>query len=117
MARARILWCRQFRHLRDLRKLVDQAAEPVASSDADVVLRRRGRDLGVGWLLAEGSVRPVGVVVIDVLAEGVVQMSPAGDEDAVGALAPGGGDPPLADRAGPRRRRRPVQMIGTDVCG
>ena len=69
---------------RDLRILVDQATEPVASSDADVVLRRRGGDLAVGWSLAEGPVRPVGVVVIDVLAEGVVQMSPAGDEDAVG---------------------------------
>jgi len=48
-------------------------------------------------------VRPVGVVVIDVLAERVVQMSPAGDENAVGALAPRAGDPPLADRVRPRR--------------
>ena len=47
--------------------------------------------------------RPVGVVVIDVLAERVVQMSPAGDENAVGALAPRAGDPPLADRVRPRR--------------
>jgi hypothetical protein len=39
--------------------------------------------------------RPVGVVVIDVFAEGVVEVSPVGDEDAVGALAPGAGDPPL----------------------
>src|ERR1039457_5241427 len=82
---------------RDLRILVDQATEPVASSDADVVLRRRGGDLAVGWSLAEGPVRPVGVVVIDVFAEGVVEMSPAGDEDAVGALAAGAGDPALAD--------------------
>src|ERR1017187_368907 len=60
----------------------------------------------VGWLLAEGPVRPVGVVVVDVFAEGVVQVSPAGDEDAVGALAPRGGDPPLADRVRPRRLDR-----------
>src|ERR1019366_1695194 len=58
-----------------------------------------GRGLGpaAGWFLAEGPVRPVGVVVVDVFDEGVVEVSPAGDEDAVGALAPGAGDPPLAD--------------------
>jgi hypothetical protein len=33
------------------------------------------------------------VVVIDVFAEGVEEMSWAGDEDAIGALAPGAGDP------------------------
>jgi len=48
-------------------------------------------------------VRPVGVVVIDVFAEDVVEMPPAGDENAVGALAPGAGDPPLADRVRLRR--------------
>jgi hypothetical protein len=58
---------------RDLRILVDQAAQPIASSDACVVAG--GCDVGsaVGWSLAEGPVRPVGVVVIDVFAEGVVE--------------------------------------------
>jgi hypothetical protein len=51
-------------------------------------------------------VRSVGVVVIDVFAEDVVEMSPAGDEDSVGALAPGAGDPMLADRVRPRRLYR-----------
>src|ERR1035438_10846929 len=87
----------------DLRVLVDQAAEPVASSDADVVAGGREMGAAVGWLLAEGPVRPVGVVVIDVFAEDVAQMSPARDEDAVGALAPRGGDPALADRVCARR--------------
>jgi hypothetical protein len=91
---------------RDLRILVDQAAEPVASSDADGVARGRGGDLAVGWSVAEGPVRPVGVVVIDVFAEGVVEVSPAGDEDAVGALAPGGDDPALADGVRARRLDR-----------
>src|ERR1017187_4355570 len=65
----------------DLRVLVDQAAELVAWSDADVVAG--GRDMGpaVGWLLAEGPVRPVGVVVVDVFAEDVVEVPLAGDED------------------------------------
>jgi hypothetical protein len=53
---------------------VDEAAEPVASSEADGVVRGRHGDLGVGWLLAEGPVRPVGVVVINVFAEGVVEV-------------------------------------------
>jgi hypothetical protein len=35
--------------------------------------------------------------MVDVFAEGVVQVSLAGDEDAVGALAPGAGDPALGD--------------------
>jgi hypothetical protein len=83
---------------RNLRILVDHAAQPIASSDAYVVAG--GCDVGsaVGWSLAEGPVRPVGVVVIDVFAKGVVEMSSAGDEDAVGALASGAGDPPFADR-------------------
>jgi len=87
----------------DLRILVDEAAEPVASSEADGVVRGRHGDLAVGRLLAEGPVRPVGVVVISVFAEDLVKMSLAGDADAVGALAPDAGDPPLADRVRPRR--------------
>jgi hypothetical protein len=58
-----------------LRILVDQAAEPGASPDADFVVGRRHVSPAVGWLLAEGPVRPVGVVVIDILAEDVVEMS------------------------------------------
>src|ERR1019366_5378426 len=58
-----------------LQILVDQAAEPGASPDADFVLGRRHVSPAVGWLLAEGPVRPVGVVVIDILAEDVVEMS------------------------------------------
>jgi hypothetical protein len=85
---------------------MEEAAKPVASSDADVVVGGRGVGPAVGWLLAEGSMRPMGVVVIDVLAEGVVEMPAAGDKDAVSALTPRAGDPPLADRVGPRRLDR-----------
>ncbi len=90
----------------DLRILVEGAAEPVASPDADVVVGRRDISPAVGWLLAEGPVRPVGVVVIDVFGEDVAEMSSAGDKDAVGALAPRAGDPPLADRVHSRRLDR-----------
>ncbi|MGD0928910.1 MAG: hypothetical protein ABR926_27380, partial [Streptosporangiaceae bacterium] len=89
---------------RDLRILVYQAAEPVSSPDADVVVRRCDVGPAVGWSLAERPMRPVGAVVIDVFAEDVSQVSPAGDKDPVGALAPGAGDPAFADRV---RARRP----------
>src|ERR1035438_6462737 len=42
--------------------------------------------------------RAVGVVVVDILAEGVVEMSSARNENAVSALAVGAGDPPPTDR-------------------
>jgi hypothetical protein len=96
---------------RDLRILVDQAAEPVASVNAGVVAGGCDGDLAVGWLLEQGPVRPVGVVVIHVFAEGVVKMSPAGDEHTVGALAPGAGDPPLTDRVLRAGARTGVVMI------
>ena len=97
----------------DLRILVEEAAEPVASENADVVVGDRGVGPAVGWSLAEGPVRPVGVVVIDVFAEGVVEMSPAGDEDAVGALAAGAGDPALADGV---RARCLDRRLDNSVC-
>lgn len=56
---------------------MDQAAEPVASSDGDVVVRGRGGDLAVRWSLAEGPVRLVGFVVMRVFAEDVVEVSSA----------------------------------------
>ena len=85
---------------------MEEAAEPVGSPDADVVLGGRGMGPAVGWLLAESPVRAVGVVVIDVFAERVVEMPSAGDEDAIGALAPRTGDPALADRVRPWRLAR-----------
>lgn len=80
-----------------MRILVEETAEPVASSDADILVGDRGVGPAVGWSLAEGPVRPVGVVVIDVFAEDVVEMAPAGDGDAIGALTPDAGDPALTD--------------------
>jgi hypothetical protein len=88
---------------RDLRILVEEAAKPIASSNADVVVGRHGVGPALGWLLCKGPVRPVGVVVIDVFAEDVAEMSSAADED---ALAPGAGDPALADGVRPRRLDR-----------
>jgi hypothetical protein len=86
---------------RDPRVLVEEAAEPVASLNAGVIVGWRGEGPSVRWFLAE--LRPAGVVVIDVFDEDVVEMSPARHEDAIGTLAPRAGDPPLADRVRPRR--------------
>jgi hypothetical protein len=57
---------------RDLRILVEETAQPVASSDADVVVGRHDGDPALGWSLAEGPVWTAAVVVIDILAEDVV---------------------------------------------
>src|ERR1700719_1842325 len=51
---------------RDLRIFVDQAAKPVTSPDAEVVVGRCDVSPADRWFLAEGPVRPAGVVVIDV---------------------------------------------------
>jgi hypothetical protein len=62
---------------RDLRILVEEATQPIASLNAGVVVGWRGGGLSVRWIVAEGQVWLVSVVVIDVFAEGVVEMSPA----------------------------------------
>ena len=58
---------------RDLRILVEEAAEPVASENADVIVGDRGVGPAVGWFLAEGPVRPV------VRAENLVHVMRPGD--------------------------------------
>ncbi len=82
------------------------AVKSVASSNADLAVGWCDVGPAVGWPLAEGPVRPVGVVVTDVLAEGLVKMSSAGDEDAVGALAPGWPSTARGSRSGAAPDRR-----------
>jgi hypothetical protein len=72
---------------RDLRILVDETAQPVASSDPDDVAGRHEGDPCRRVVSGRGSGAGGGWLVMDVFAEDVVEMSPAGDEDAVGALA------------------------------
>jgi hypothetical protein len=69
---------------------VDQAAESVPSLDS--VLARWCYEperwlLGSGWPESEAAVRPVGVVVLDIDAEDVLEMPAAADQDPVEALA------------------------------
>jgi hypothetical protein len=56
------------------------------------------RVLPSGGCWPKDPVRAVRVVVVGIFAEGVGEMSPARNENAVSALAAGAGDPPLADR-------------------
>ncbi len=44
-------------------------------------------------------------------------MSLAEDQHAAGEFAAQGADEAFAGRVGPHRQRRPIRMIGTDVCG
>jgi hypothetical protein len=70
---------------------VDQAAESVSSFDSVVVCgcyEREGWPLGSGRPEFEAAVRPVGVVVVDVDAEDVLEVPAAEDEGPVEALGP-----------------------------
>ncbi len=77
-----------------------QAAEPVAAQNPDVCVLRGRMEAPGRRTLMERSVRPVGVVVIDVLIKDQQQVPFPGDQHAVQALAAGAGYPPLGDRIG-----------------
>ena len=85
---------------------VDQAAESVSSLDSALLwwcYELEGWLLGSGWLEFEAAVRPVGVVVVDVDVEDVLEVSAAADQDPVEALASDGPDAALGVGVGPRR--------------
>ena len=82
----------------DLGVFVDQAAEPVAAQDAHSGHFGRRMLTPGGRVLLQGSVRPMDVIVVDVLAEDQPQVPSAGDQPPVGALAPGAGHPAFRDR-------------------
>lgn len=73
----------------DLRVFVDEAAESITSTEASVVGGGEwfGLAESVRHPLSEGSVRPVSVVVLRVLADDETQVALSGDQDAVGCLA------------------------------
>jgi hypothetical protein len=75
--------------------LVDQAAQPVPARNLDTCAFGRRIRASAGRPLAECPVRPVGVVVVGVLAEDQMQVPFAGDQHPVQALAAGTGDPPF----------------------
>ena len=76
-----------------------------------------GMGFDVRGPLLPGLVRPVTVVVDQVLAEYQGQLALAEDQGPVQQFAAEGPDDALADGVGRRRRLHPIQMIGTGVSG
>src|SRR5664280_3182188 len=93
------------------RILVDEAAEPVVSADRG---GSRGFEwscwrVGFGWREAESAVRPMSVVVVDKLAENVLQVLAVCDQQPLEALASYGADEPLGYSVCLRRPDRRVE--------
>jgi hypothetical protein len=61
--------------------------------------------------------RPMPVVVGQVLAENQGQVAFAEDQEPVQELTAECSDDAFADGVGARLQQRPVRMISTDVCG
>ena len=89
---------------------------PVDPVLGEVDLRRPGASLS-GCELAEGTVRPGGVVVAQVFGQHLAQVVLIDDQRPVEELAAQGTDHPFADRVGRRRRLHLIQMVGTGVSG
>ena len=96
---------------------MDEAAEPVVSADRG---RSRGFEwsgwrVGFGWREAESAVRPMSVVMVDELAENMLQVLAVCDQQPVEALASYGADEPLGYSVCLRRPDRRVDY--PDACG
>jgi len=98
---------------------VDESIEDRSSSHSRPgrIGERRWGFVGVGWELLSCLVRPVPVVMGDVVAQCGEQVLLAVDEDVVQALAAGGADPAFRVRVGPRSQLHRMRTIGTNVCG
>ena len=79
-------------------------------------LGRPGVSLSRGEL-SEGTVRPGGVVVRQVLGQYLTQVVFIDDQQLVEEFAAQGADDPFADGVGTHGQQHPVRMISTDVCG
>jgi hypothetical protein len=98
--------------------LVDEAAEDGGSADAvggQVGDRRPGSVFGVGWVLVEGPVRPVAVVVGRVLLQHACQVLLVDDQGPVEELSSKCADEAFADRVRPGRLRRGLDDL--DAAG
>jgi hypothetical protein len=85
---------------------VDEAAEPVPAQNSHTGHVTRWMHAFDGRALLQGPVRPVRIVMIDVLAQDQRQVPFAGDQHLVQALSPGTGNPALRDRVRTRRLDR-----------
>jgi hypothetical protein len=89
----------------DLRTFMDHAAEPVPAQALDVYAQSVWARTPGRRTLLQRPVRPVGVVMIDVLIKNQPQVPFAGDQHPVQALAAGAGNPSFGDRVRPGRPR------------
>ena len=83
--------------------LVDQSAQNIAASDLRPGHGPRVQS-GIGRLKVEASMRPAPVVVLNVGADHLLQVTPPEDEDVVETLPTNGANPALRERV---RLRRP----------
>jgi len=67
--------------------------------------------------LAEGSMRPASVVMLQISGKYMAQVMLIDDQQPVEELPAQGSDDPLADRVVPQRQLHPIRMIGTDASG
>ena len=93
---------------------MDEAAQNVGSSElfgVDVA-DRAASHLGIGWwALAEGPVRTVRVVVLDVFAEHNFKVTSSEDEHPIEALSPDGAHESLGNGLGVRLQLQPVVTV------
>ena len=111
-----VLWVpKTWVRLRDLPILVDQPAENFMSVNGACGGRHGGKPRG--WLLVQGPVRPMPVVMIYVLVQDVAQVPFVDDQQPIQALPPGRAHPPFRERVGSRSQLHRMRTIGTDVSG
>src|SRR5437868_5442323 len=97
--------------------LVRESTEDLSSADpmlGEVDLRWPAASL-CRCELAEGPVRPGGVVVPRILRQHPAQMVLVDDQQPVQELAAQGTDDSLADRVAPHRQLHLIRVIGTDA--
>jgi hypothetical protein len=104
--------------LRGVVIFVDYSSDDGFSADGSQVGHvPDGMRFDVRGPLSPGLVRPVTVVVDQVLAEHQGQVALAEDQGPVQQLAAEGPDDALADGVAPYRQLHPVRMIGTVASG
>ena len=98
--------------------LVSESAEDLFPADRVLAEVDQCGWLGVGLgrgELAEGTVRPAGVVVQYVLGQYPSQVVLIDDQQPVEQFPAQGADDPFADGVAPHRQLHPIRMIGTDA--
>jgi len=98
--------------------LVDDASDPVASSDPEgfevgYLRWKRFERSGAG----QGHMRPVVVVVTLAGCQDPAEVGQVPDEGAVEKLTAASADPSLHDRVAPHRQLHPIRMIDTGLSG